>query len=523
MNSSTRAASCCVGAARTFEARHSGLPPPASSERPTSYARASLSTWPHAPSPHEERSHGSTAAERPKGSMACRGSHATSARWAPSAAICCARGGRRRKCAAPLVPSEKEARTRTRPRPEAERAKAVVLEAEGGSGVAERVAWGSACSATTERVVAPGGGVTRRRAERRSEGRTKPGTACSRAEPEEESAASRVRGPAGASCRRSAKERTSPGWRSSRVGSFHGLVESGTRGIPFLPSQHGHGVCGSCAKDGYSAASEADTLRKGHCRLSDHSSAHACEATSHSYASPLPRSSIIGRHPSSGVELRSAGVTSSVASSSTTRTNSTYPCCPPTCGSLHTTDSMPAGGWPALSGSAKPSAPTSTAAPPVAVRLSRSTSAFPSALRSYDRTATSGSGARASLAASAAVMSCAARTSPPSAWGSGSAAAPSSSVEKVSYDGAPTRRRRRVTSPRCAQSGRADASLSGRVNDHASPSRERLETVYAPARSARRRREVPPTLRLRAGGRSGAVFAQVDQPDDFPAEAEFLK
>ena len=44
MYSSMRDASCCVGAARTFDAKPSGLPPPASSERPESYARASLIT-----------------------------------------------------------------------------------------------------------------------------------------------------------------------------------------------------------------------------------------------------------------------------------------------------------------------------------------------------------------------------------------------------------------------------------------------------------------------------------------------
>ena len=52
-------------------------------------------------------------------------------------------------------------------------------------------------------------------------------------------------------------------------------------------------------------------LVKGACVFLAHSSAHDLDATVHSYASPLPRSSSIGRHASSGAAFGSAAVTSS--------------------------------------------------------------------------------------------------------------------------------------------------------------------------------------------------------------------
>ena len=108
----------------------------------------------------------------------------------------------------------------------------------------------------------------------------------------------------------------------------------------------------TCPLVALSSASWTPRARIPLLRLLAHSAAHAADATTHSYASPPPKSSIIGLHASSGLLMRSAGVTRSVAyrkvpgtvqersrkrsagvtrsvaSSPTTRTNSTQPCAP---------------------------------------------------------------------------------------------------------------------------------------------------------------------------------------------------
>lgn len=83
--------------APTLDASARGLPPPASSERPTSYARASLSTWPHGTvgdPQSKDLSHGITEADRPNGSGKSRGNQAVSAKCEPKEEICESGGGR---------------------------------------------------------------------------------------------------------------------------------------------------------------------------------------------------------------------------------------------------------------------------------------------------------------------------------------------------------------------------------------------------------------------------------------------